>query len=122
MKIAVKNFLHKKGLYYPLKYSRFFHLYQRLFKPAEIKQQRREVDFYKSFLPLCKLIFDIGANDGHKTEAFLALSATVVCCEPDNENFKILQTRFRNKRRKVLLENKALSDSEGFAELHIHHP
>jgi FkbM family methyltransferase len=122
IKKRIKKILYKKGLYYPLKYSRPFHLYQLLFKPAEIKQERREIIFYKSFLPPCKLIFDIGANDGHKTAAFLSISEKVLCCEPDSQNFKILQTRFRNKKKRVILENKALSDKEGFSELHIHHP
>jgi FkbM family methyltransferase len=122
MKIAIKKILHGKDLYYSLKYSRLFYLYQWLFKPAEIKQQHREIVFYKSFLPACKLIFDIGANDGHKTAAFLTLAERVVCCEPDSQNFTILQTRFRNKKKKVFPENIALSDKEGFAELNIHHP
>ncbi|MDP4264237.1 MAG: FkbM family methyltransferase [Bacteroidota bacterium] len=112
----------KKNLYYPLKYSVSFRLYQRLFKPEEIKLRRKEINFYQSFLPPCQLIFDIGANDGHKTEAFLKIAGRVVCCEPDNRNYTILQTRFRNKRKKVFLENKALSDKEGYAEFHIHHP
>ena len=122
MKTAFKNFLLKKNLYYPLKYSRLFRLYQLLFKPKEIRQQHGEIIFYKSFLPSCELIFDIGANDGHKTEAFLKMSGKVVCCEPDKENFKILQARFINKKKRVFLENKAVSDQEGYAEFHIHHP
>jgi FkbM family methyltransferase len=122
MKSAIKKILHKRGLYYSLKYSRLFHLYQLLFKPAEIKQQRQEIAFYKSFLPGCKLIFDIGANNGHKTEAFLAIAEKVICCEPDSEGFTILKTRFRNKKKKVILENIALSDKEGSAEMHIQHP
>jgi FkbM family methyltransferase len=122
MKTAIKNFLLHKNLYYPLKYSRLFHLYQLIFKPTEIRLKKKEIGFYKSFLPPCDLIFDIGAYDGHKTEAFLNLAAKVVCCEPDKENFKILQSRFRNKNKRVMLENKALSDKEGIAEFHIHQP
>src|ERR1044071_5988844 len=122
IKKRIRNFLYKKGIYYPLKYSRLFHLYEQLFKPGTIKQQRGEISFYKSFLPTCKLIFDIGANDGHKTEAFLNISEKVISCEPDKENFKLLQVRFRNKKTRVIIENKALSDKEGEAELHIHHP
>lgn len=122
MKGSIKRFLHKKGLYYPVRYSRLFHLYQLLFKPAVIQQQQREIIFYRSFLPACTLIFDIGANDGHKTEAFLSLAEKVVCCEPDTENFRLLQARFRNKKEKVILENTALSDQKGMATLHIHHP
>jgi FkbM family methyltransferase len=122
MKKAIKQFLHKNDWYYPLKYSRLFSLYQLLFKPAVIQQQREEIAFYQSFLPACELIFDIGANDGHKTAAFLHIAKKVISCEPDKENFKLLQTRFRNKKEKVILENKALSDKEGTAFLHIHHP
>jgi FkbM family methyltransferase len=122
IKRKIKNFLYKKGGYYPLKYSRLFRIYQLLFKPAEIKQQRQEISFYKSFLPACKLIFDIGANDGHKTAAFLAIARKVICCDPDKHNFEILRTRFRNKKKRVIIETKALSDKEGVAELNIHHP
>lgn len=122
IKKGIKNFLYKKGIYYPLKYSRLFHLYELLFKPQTIKQHRQEISLYRSFLPPCKLIFDIGANDGHKTAAFITMSETVVCCEPDKENFRLLTVRFRNKKTRIIIENKALSDKEGEAELLIHHP
>lgn len=122
MKKAIKKFLITNGLYYPLRYSLIFHLYQFLFKPYDIRQQRREVAFYRSFLNCCDLIFDIGANDGHKTAAFLELAGKVVCCEPDKFNYKILRTRFRHRKNKVFIESKALSDTTGFAEFYIHHP
>jgi len=121
MKEWIKKFLKKNNAYYHLKYSRLFHLYQALFKPREIDRHRAEISFYKSFLPACNLIFDIGAYDGHKTAAFLAISKQVVSCEPDEENFKVLKIRFRNKKRRVIIENKAVSDKEGEAQLHIHH-
>jgi FkbM family methyltransferase len=122
IKERFKNFLQKKGLYYPLRYSRLFTVFQLLFKPGAIKQQKTEVAFYKSFLPACKLIFDIGANDGHKTAAFLRLSDKVICCEPDKKNITILRVRFRNQKKRVSIEDKALSDKEGSAKMHIHHP
>jgi FkbM family methyltransferase len=122
MKRRIKHFLQKKNLYYSLKYSRLFRLYQLLFKPAEIKEERREISFYRSFLPASKLIFDIGANDGHKTQAFLSIAGKVICCEPDKQNFQLLQSRFRNNKENVILENVALSDNEGTAVMHIHHP
>ena len=122
MKRTLKIILLKKKLYYPLKYSRIFYFYQFLFKPNEIKEQKQEVAFYKSFLTSCNLIFDIGANDGHKTQAFLKISEKVVCCEPDKENFRLLQIRFRKNGKRVMLENKALSNKEGNAEFYIHHP
>lgn len=122
IKEVIKERLKSRGLYYPLKYSSFFRVYQWLFKRKEIKREKREIVFYKSFLSSCNLIFDIGAYDGHKTLAFLVISKKVVCCEPDSENFKILQTRFSNNKKRVFLENVALSDKEGVAELYIHHP
>ncbi|MEI9807416.1 MAG: FkbM family methyltransferase [Bacteroidota bacterium] len=122
MKTWLKKFLLKKNLYYPARYSHLFTIYQRLFKPAEIKKQQDEIAFYQSFLPSCKLIFDIGANDGHKTEAFLAIAEKVICCEPDTTNFHLLQVRFRNKKNRVMLENSAVADKEGISELYIHHP
>jgi len=93
-----------------------------LFKPHEISEQRREVAFYRSFLGPCDLIFDIGANDGHKTAALLKLAGKVVCCEPDQLNHKILQARFRHRKKEVFIEDKALSETIGHSEFHIHHP
>jgi FkbM family methyltransferase len=105
-----------------LRYSRLFEVYQWLFKRQVIKQHQKEISFYRSFLPECNLVFDIGANDGHKTAAFLSFAKKVVCCEPDKFNYKILQARFRNKKERVFLENKAVADKEGMAEMLIHHP
>jgi len=121
MKERIKNFLKKKSVYYHLKYSGLFRLYETIFKPRQAKQRQTEISFYQSFLPRCRLIFDIGAYDGHKTSAFLAISDRVVCCEPDEENFKVLSIRFRNHKNRVVIENKAVSDKEGEARLHIHH-
>ena len=122
IRTSIKDFLQKKGLYYPLKYSRLFAIYQSLFKRTEIKHHHREVLFYQSFLPPCKIIFDVGANDGHKTAAFLTLAEKVICCEPDKENQSLLRIRFRNQHKRVIIERKALSDEEGYANLYIHHP
>ena len=120
MKIA-RDFLKKRGYYEYLRYSFFFTLYTRLFKRQVIRDHRKEVDFYRSFLPHNALIFDIGAYDGHKTAAFLELADRVVCCEPDKHNFRTLQVRFRNFRSRVFLENKALSDDSGTATYYVHH-
>lgn len=122
MKKAIRQFLIKNSLYYSLRYSFAFRLYQVFFKTQDINQQRHEVTFYKSFLSSCNLIFDIGAYDGHKTVAFLKLAGTIVCCEPEGLNYKILKTRFRHKKKRVFIENKALSNITGFAEFYIHHP
>lgn len=122
MKKKIKLFLQTKNLYYTLKYSLAFRLYQVIFKYDVIKQEKKEVAFYKSFLQSCDLMFDIGAYDGHKTEAFLKIAKKVVTCEPDEESFKILHTRFRNRRTRVFLENKAIGETKGEKKLLIHHP
>jgi len=121
MKTAIKDFLKRNKLYYPIKYSWLFRVYQSLFRPEVRAAKKREIDFYKSFLPACRLIFDIGANDGHKTEAFLDFSQKVICCEPDEENFNLLKTRFRNQTKRVIILNKALSDQPGHHEFYVHH-
>ena len=122
MKNAFRQFLINNNLYYPLRYSVIFYLYQLFFKTKDISQQRQEIAFYKLFLSSSNLIFDIGANDGHKTAAFLKLAKRVVCCEPDKLNYKILRTRFRHRKKRVFIENKALSNTTGYSEFYIHHP
>ena len=69
-----------------IKYSRLFRLYEYLCKRGIIAAHRKEVALYKCFLGSCRLIFDIGAYDGHKTAAFLELSDKVVAVEPDPHN------------------------------------
>ena len=122
MKDNIKRFLLKHDLYYKLRYSFLFRVYQYLFKPSDIRSASKEVQFYRSFLSPSNLIFDIGAYDGHKTEAFLHVAKKVVSCEPDQKNFTILKKRFRNRVKRVYLENKALAETEGERTYYIHHP
>jgi FkbM family methyltransferase len=122
IRTGIKGFLDRHGLYYRLKYSWLFRIYQRLFKRGEIERQNKEIRFYQSFLPACKLVFDVGAYDGHKTAAFLKFTRKVVCIEPDQKSFDILLTRFRNKKARVNVERKAVTDFAGSAIIHIHHP
>lgn len=117
----LKQLFINAGIYERLKYSWMFRLYQTLFKPEVKKAAEKELNFYSSFLSKGDLVFDIGANDGHKTEAFLQLANKVVCCEPDAKNFKTLQIRFRNKRNRVMLEQKALGAQEGILPMFVHH-
>lgn len=110
----------RKGWYDRLRYSSLFRLYQKVFKPKDLKAEQKEIRFYQSFLSPSHLIFDIGAYDGHKTAAFLRLAKKVVCCEPDSRNLEILRTRFQNKP--VAIESVAVADNTGFVVLHTHHP
>jgi FkbM family methyltransferase len=122
IKEGIKRFLVKNGLYNNLKYSPAFRIYQRLFKPDVIKRHEAELAFYRSFLSPCKLIFDIGAYDGHKTAAFLMLAERVVCCEPDAFNMEVLKSRFRKNSNRVFLEQVAVSDKGGEEGFLVHHP
>jgi FkbM family methyltransferase len=122
MKAAIRHWLQRKGLYFHIKYSCLFRLYEELFKPSVIREHHKEVDLYRSFLPECRLIFDIGAYDGHKTAAFLELSEKVVCCEPDMYNFRLLKTRFRRyKGRRVHTEPFAVSGEIAERDYYTHH-
>lgn len=119
MKERIKQFLLRKGWFYHLKYSSVFRFYQQFFSRGSIRQQKQEVAFYRSFLRQCNLIFDVGAYDGHKTEAFLTISEKVVCCEPDRHNFQLLSTRFRYQKKNVFLVNKAVSSQSGVLDFFI---
>jgi FkbM family methyltransferase len=120
-KNGVKGLLKKMGIYDYVKYSRLFRLYQHVCKRRVIDAHRKEVALYKRFLPDCRLIFDIGAYDGHKTAAFLELSDRVVAVEPDPQNFKLLNIRFRHQRQRVTLCRTAIADRDGMGTFFIHH-
>lgn len=121
MKNRLKKILVESGYYTHLRHSTLFHCYQSIFKPQARKHEQQEIDFYKSFLPSTNLLFDIGGYDGHKTAAFLHIAEKVVCCEPDPTNFKVLKIRFRQKQKRVFLENVALGAAEGVGTMFLHH-
>jgi FkbM family methyltransferase len=121
MKKKLRRLLENFGVFYRLRYSRTYQLFLDIFQPDRLAGEKREVDFYRSFLPECSLVFDIGGYDGHKTAAFLHFSQNVVCCEPDATNFRLLKERFRSQKKRVMLENVALGDQTGSKEYFIHH-
>jgi FkbM family methyltransferase len=76
-------------------------------------------NLYKSIgISSAKLIFDLGANKGHKTDVFQQTGAKVVVLEPDSYCFNVLSTRFQTNKRVVLI-NKAVSDEVGKEELFV---
>lgn len=119
--LKTKDKIATTGLYERLKYSVPGIAYATLFKPSQRRQALKELHFYRSFLQPCTLIFDIGANDGHKTVAFAAIANKVIACEPDPHNLGILRTRFRNKKN-VIIEPFAISDRAGTSNFFIHQP
>jgi FkbM family methyltransferase len=111
-----------------LKYSSIRRLYWAATKRETLISTQREQDFYRRLLVGLRhddLIFDVGANQGAKTDIFLRLGARVVAVEPDEACHAILQDRFlryRLKSRPVTLVGKAVSDGVGSIEMYIDGP
>lgn len=117
----IKNILHQLGLFNVVKFSKLANLYQYFFKPEKRKAFIRELEFYQSFLSPCKLIFDIGANDGHKTVVLKKLAEKVVACDPDPHNLSILKARFRNSKN-IDIVPYAVTDFIGESRFFIQQP
>lgn len=103
-------------LYTRLKSSFVHEIYWKVADRQAIESRERQVRFYRDFLKEFKpggLIFDIGANQGQKTDVFLRLGARVVAVEPDDCNQKVLRGKFikyRLSRKAVCIVGKAVSD------------
>ena len=87
---------------------------------GDVRDQRRgEIEFYSELLKPNSLCFDVGANLGQKTEAFLACGARVVTIEPNPHCGPTLQFHFAGNPRCELLFT-AVGSSEGAIELFTH--
>ena len=80
------------------------------------RHRRAMLAFYSRFVGEGDLCFDIGANVGDMTEAFVGLGATVVAVEPQDVCVRRLRERYRNNCR-VKIVQKALGEKEGQAEM-----
>jgi FkbM family methyltransferase len=116
LKESVQAFLRRVGLYQRLKSSYAYDLYWAVANQQLLDDRTTEVEFYKRTLHGFRkgnLIFDIGANQGYKTDIFLRLGARVVAVDPDEENQESLRQRFLKYRltpKRVDIEGKAVSD------------
>jgi len=87
-----------------------------------------QIGFYRRVLPELRrgdLIFDVGANDGFKTELFLRLGARVVAIEPDETNQSILRERFLKLRltpKPVVIVGKAAADRNTIESMWVDGP
>lgn len=119
MKGAAQDLLQRAGLYHRIKSSVAYDLYWRWADPQLIADQEAEIAFFRRHLDGLKandLIFDIGANRGHKTHIFLRLGARVVAVDPDKSNQEALRESFlsyRLKRKPVEIVGKAVSERSG---------
>jgi FkbM family methyltransferase len=116
LKSQMQRMLQRAGLYHRLKASRIHELYWKIAGKQWILAREKQTDFYRRLLPelsLGDLIFDIGANEGFKTDLFLRLGARVIAVEPDETNQSILKekfVKFRLTRRPLVIVGKAVSD------------
>ena len=89
---------------------------------------RQEVHFYRALLVGLNpgdLVFDVGANNGDKTDVFLRLGARVLAVEPDEACSKTLRERFQKYRifpRPVSIDSRAISDRVATEEMLIDGP
>lgn len=117
IKRRLQTLTKRLGFYHRLKASAIYDVYWFLADRRLVDARRKEVDFYKDFLRGFQpgsLIFDIGANDGTKTDFFLRLGAKVVAIEPDTVNQEVLRQKFlafRAVKKPVTIVGKAVSDT-----------
>jgi len=128
LKRQAQAFLKQIGLYERLKASRIYDYYWSWADPHWVKDRDKEVQFYRTVLSGFQkrnLIFDIGANDGCKTDVFLRLGAKVLAVEPDEMNLDVLKGKFLRNRifpKPVTIEGKAVSDRVGVMAMFIDAP
>jgi FkbM family methyltransferase len=91
--------------------------YQRVFNRAHYATRRRDLAFFRAFVPAGGLVFDVGANEGRMTQTFAELGATVVAVEPNPALSARVRARYASRR--VTVEPVAIGDAVGTAELHL---
>jgi FkbM family methyltransferase len=127
-KASAQNVLKSLGVYERLKASWVYEAYWRLADPDVIAERQGEVDFYRRLLEGFNkgdVIFDIGANQGYKSDIFLRLGATVVAVDPDELNQNILAEKFLKRRlspKPIHVEGKAVSDTKSTATMWLDAP
>ncbi|HWY31584.1 MAG TPA: FkbM family methyltransferase [Candidatus Acidoferrum sp.] len=128
MKRQLQILLKRSGVYYRIRTSTLHDLYWAMAGSQSLQARRTEIGFYKKLLDGFQkghLIFDIGANQGIKTDVFLRLGAKVVSVEPNEHSRKILAGKFLDYRlikKPVTLVGKAVGESRGTDVMWIDEP
>ena len=89
---------------------------RRFWRNSELDQKGRA--FYQQFFSDGDIVFDVGANVGHRSRMFHRLGATVVAVEPQLPCIRHLEVVFRRSERFHLVRS-ALGASVGEAEMLI---
>ena len=120
LKKYLKNLLLYTNTYYLVRYNNLLiQIIYFLNKKMSI-EKNNEIFFIKKIVPKNSLIFDIGANQGYKTEYFLHLNPKkILSIEPDKTCVRILKNRFFfNNNVKIL--DCAISDIIGVEKFYVH--
>jgi FkbM family methyltransferase len=128
IKAPLQQLLKRLGIYHRLQASVVYRMYWSVANRSIILDTTREVDFYRHLLRGFRsgdCIFDIGANNGYKTDIFLRLGARVVAVDPDEVNGDILKNKFLKYRfapKAVIVVNHAVSDNVATRTMWIDEP
>jgi len=128
LKAFLQSLLGRMGLYQRIKASRLYDLYWTIADKQVIEARSREIQFYRDLFVGFRrgdLIFDVGANHGHKTDVFLRLGARVVAVDPDKYNQDTLREKFltcRLVKKPVVIVGKAVSDRNAVETMWIDKP
>jgi FkbM family methyltransferase len=127
-KCYAQHSLARLGLYERAKASWIYDVYWTIADKKIIDDRRKESEFYCDLLEGFKpgdLIFDIGANQGYKTQMFLKMGARVIAVDPDGTNQEILREKFlknRLKKMPVVIVGKAVSEENSMITMWINSP
>jgi FkbM family methyltransferase len=128
IKESVRGALERAGIYHRTKASWIYDFYWTIADRRIIDDARKEVDFYRHLLEGFhegNLIFDVGANQGYKSDIFLKLGAKVVAVEPDETSRLVLKQKFlkyRLKKKPLVIVAKAVSDRSSIEKMWIDTP
>ncbi|RLB88402.1 MAG: FkbM family methyltransferase [Deltaproteobacteria bacterium] len=105
-----------------IKNSFLYGIYRNIMQEMTIRlwtrDDQRNFLLYSEFIAPGCLCFDIGANIGNRTKAFLKIGAKVIAVEPQNKCMKILEKHY-GKNKNVKLIHRALGEKEGVKEMMI---
>ena len=104
----IKKILVKFKLYNFLRHSFLYYLILRIKNKEYIRSLDQDYNFFKKILIKNEIIFDIGSNQGDKAYVFSKLAKKVILFEPNKQDYKILNYRFKNNN-KVIIENIAIA-------------
>jgi FkbM family methyltransferase len=84
--------------------------------PSEKFNEGKRIKLYSGFINEGDLCFDIGANYGNRTYAFLKIGAKVVAVEPQIMLAKYLRRKFKNE---IVIVTQALGSNNGYRKMYL---